>query len=301
MPAKIVVEGVSTGYAHFQIRGINCVLDAGDIYGLLGRSGSGKSTIIKTLLGILPTQEGKICFSNGADAGTSDGLTIGYSPQRNALYPFLTLQENLHTFAQLHKVSNNDFHDRSQKLLARLGLLGHENKRVKKFSGGMEKRADLAVTLIHDPDVIVLDEPFTGLDISLQQFIWKLLCELAKEGKIIIITSHLLEDLQKNCTDYGLVENGWYYGDEEIRKAINRNQGTLQTFLERLFAHDLTLEKNEQPVTKPKTTPASAKDSAPATKPVTFFQSSTKSKPRKGVSPPDEVPKKRVVMVRRKN
>ncbi|MBR9703608.1 ABC transporter ATP-binding protein [Candidatus Woesearchaeota archaeon] len=276
MPSKLVVEEVTTGYTHFKIQRISFTLEAGDIYGLLGRSGSGKSTIIKALLGILSTQNGRINFSNG----NGGGLTVGYSPQYNALYPFLTLEENLHTFAKLHGVRNNDLHDRSKKLLTRLGLAGHEQKRIQKFSGGMGKRADLAVTLIHDPDVIVLDEPFTGLDVSLQQFIWKLLRELAAEGKIIIITSHLLEDLQKNCTDYGLVENGWYYGDEEIRKAINRNQGTLQTFLEGLFARDFKLEKENQQEQKP--------------------QTNISAKPARGTMPPEDVPKKRTVLVGRK-
>jgi ABC-type multidrug transport system ATPase subunit len=107
----------------------------------------------------------------------------------------------------------------------------------------MEKRVDLAVTLVHDPAVIILDEPFNGLDISLQRFIWELLQELAQQGKIIIITSHLLEDIQRYCTRFGLVENGVFYGNDALRDAVQRNRSaSLQSFLEQLFRKDLLME-----------------------------------------------------------
>lgn len=225
--ATVTVNDITTGFKHFTIEGVTFSLKGGDIWALLGRSGSGKSTVLKTLLQQLEPKKGSITFSEES--------LIGYSPQQNALFNYLSINENLEIFAQLNGVNKKDFLERKQQLLKRLDLKGHEEKLISKLSGGMEKRADLAVTLIHNPDIIILDEPFTGLDVSLQKFIWRILRELAQQGKIIIITSHLLEDVQRYCTVYGLIENHQFYGDTEIRKQLQKHEGSLEVFFETLF------------------------------------------------------------------
>lgn len=230
--AKLVAKDLQTGYKGFSITGINIELKPGDIFGLLGRSGSGKSTILNTFIGGIKPKAGTLQCSG----------IIGYSPQKNALYSYLSVRENLETFAELYNVPKVQREERIVQLLRRLDLHNNENKLITQFSGGMEKRADLAVTLVHDPDIIILDEPFNGLDISLQRFIWELLQELAKAGKIVIITSHLLEDVQRNCTYFGLVENGKYYGNAELRAAVQKQRGSLQSFLEQVFKRDLLME-----------------------------------------------------------
>lgn len=237
---RIDIKDMTTGYKQFIIENVTFSVQSGDIFGLLGRSGSGKSTILNTLICELHPKSGS--YQTYLDENkVEQKILIGYSPQKNALYPFLTIQENLETFGQLYSIPKKELRERIEKLLSRLDLSLHKNKKITQLSGGMEKRVDLAVALIHNPSIIILDEPFNGLDISLQKFIWELLQELAKEGKIIIITSHLLADVQKYCTKFGLVENGKFYPHEALRTAIQQD-GNLQAFLERLFRRDMMLE-----------------------------------------------------------
>ncbi len=235
------VQDLCVGYEAFAIEHITCTIPAGTIFGLLGRSGSGKSTLIKALVGLEKPKGGTISLRSG-DATFTLAHEVGYSPQANALYPHLTIEENILTFADLYGVSLPSARQRMDALLERLDLVSGRHKRVEQLSGGMEKRVDLAVSLIHDPRVIVLDEPFNGLDVSLQQFIWGLLQELASRGKIIIITSHLLDDVQKNCKQFGLIENMQFYGDDHVRSALTSRQKSLQAFLEELFRDDLLRE-----------------------------------------------------------
>jgi len=245
MQLSLVADKVATGYDGFSINGIGFNLSGGDIFGLLGRSGSGKSTIIKAMLGQCKLKNGSIIFSADGKE-TVLNPSVGYSPQRNALFPYLTVEENLMTYGKLYGMKQEAILGRTKMLLARLDLNKHRSKRITQLSGGMEKRADLACALIHDPDVIILDEPFNGLDVSLQGFIWQLLRELSKGGKIIIISSHFLEDIQRYCTKFGLVENGQWYDDSYLRTAIKKER-SLQLFLAKLFQRDLDMERGGEP------------------------------------------------------
>jgi len=230
------VNNLVSTYSNFRISHITFKLNSGDILGLVGRSGSGKSTLIKTLVGLKSYKSGKISFLFN-DNKINYKKVIGYSPQDNSLFPYLTLEENVITFGKLYGLSSKQIKERMTYLLNRLDLRYSRHKKINELSGGMQKRADLAVTLIHDPKIIVLDEPFNGLDISLQKFIWELLVEFSKEGKIIIISSHLLADVQRKCTQFGLVEKGVYYDTKELLNTLkSRGETSLENFLSKLFS-----------------------------------------------------------------
>ncbi len=234
-------SNITTSYKKFSVSNINFNLCSGDIMGFVGRSGSGKSTIMKTLLGFKTYDSGNIELIKNNNP-VEIKLMIGYSPQDNSLFPYLTLKENLFTFGRLNGVKKEQIEKRTVELLKRLGLTGHENKKIMDFSGGMRKRADLAITLIHEPSIIILDEPFNGLDISLQSFIWKLVKDLSKQGKIIIISSHMIQDIQKYCNKIGLIENGIFYDNSEVNTLINKlKQKTLCQFLENVFADKIQI------------------------------------------------------------
>ena len=236
------VSGLSTSYKKFVVSNVSFKLSNGDILGLVGRSGSGKSTLIKTLIGLKRKNSGTaVVYVNSKK--TSLLKVLGYSPQDNAIYPSLTVEENITTFARLHNMKKKDYQKQMNKILSRLDLQNSRKKRINELSGGMQKRADLAVTLIHNPKVLILDEPFTGLDISLQDFIWDFIRELSKEGKIIIVSSHNLSNLQKNCSRFGLIEGGLYYDNEKIMDYMKKSKDDLTQFLEKLFTRDLLSEK----------------------------------------------------------
>jgi ABC-2 type transport system ATP-binding protein len=236
MPESFITcTDLSVGKHSYEIRGITFSLDAGEIFGLIGRSGSGKSTLIRVLVGLDTTTSGVLTHA--------PGVTIGYSPQANALYPYLTVEENLATFAHLCGVNKKDFALRVEPLLQRLDLVHHRYRQIRELSGGMQKRVDIAIALIHEPKVIVLDEPFNGLDIALQRFIWDFLKELALNGRAIIVTSHLLGDIQKNCTELGLIENRSFYTDERIKEGLRQSkQQSLEHFLDGVFSNNLLRE-----------------------------------------------------------
>jgi len=237
------VENLTTSYGSFKVSGVSFTLHERDILGLVGRSGSGKSTLLKTLIGLKGKQSGKVTVLKDGKP-VPIGKLLGYSPQENALYPFLTLEENLVTFASLYNLPKRLINQRMESLLARLDLQNCRRKKVVDLSGGMMKRADIATALIHNPDVIILDEPFTGLDISLQGFIWDFLVELSEDDRIIIISSHMLNDIQKHCNQFGLIEGGQYYDTQQLVQTIKKNGGdSLEGFLHRLFSWDMSRER----------------------------------------------------------
>lgn len=239
MAAEFSVVNLITSYGSFRISNVSIHLRSGDIFGLVGRSGSGKSTLIKAFVGLKRQDSGDVRIL--IDGKTADlSSSVGYSPQENSIYQFLTLEENLFTFGELYGINKKELGPRVDDMLKRLDLSMSRKKRVSELSGGMQKRADLAVALLPLPAVIVLDEPFNGLDVSLQNFIWDLLKELASQGKIIIISSHLISDIQKNCNQFGLVENGTFYNTIQIMETIKAGKiKSLEYYLENLFTKDL--------------------------------------------------------------
>jgi len=191
---------------------------------------------MQSLVGLKKHKYGNILINN-KNSRTETG-SIGYSPQKNALYSHLTIMENLLTFGRLHGMKDSEIKSNAKLLLGRLNLQSASDKRISHLSGGMEKRADLVVTLINNPSLIILDEPFNGLDISLQKFIWQFLRETASEGKAIIISSHILHDIQANCNQVGLIDNGNYYSTNQLRRYLEEHRGlSLEQFLEDVFSY----------------------------------------------------------------
>ncbi|MAF50968.1 MAG: hypothetical protein CMH64_02650 [Nanoarchaeota archaeon] len=236
------IKNLEVSYKNFNISGINLKLQNGDIIGLLGRSGCGKSTLIKALLGIKDPLVGEMQFLVD-NKPTPIKEFVGYSAQHNSLYPFLTVEENLMTFGRLQNVKKSEIETRTKYLLKRLDLYNSREKRITQLSGGMAKRADLAVALIHNPSILILDEPFSGLDVSIKNLIWNMIQEFAKEGRIVIVSSHSLADVQKYCNKYGLIINGLFYSTNQLIRAINNTkEKSFELFIEGLFKRALVNE-----------------------------------------------------------
>ncbi|MFT4312717.1 MAG: ABC transporter ATP-binding protein [Candidatus Woesearchaeota archaeon] len=232
---KLVVRDCVFKQGSFQLKHINLTLTSGDILGLMGLSGAGKSTFIKGLIGELSLTSGTVSLIKN-NKSFQLRTNVGYSPQQNSLYSHLTVEENILLFGRLLSVNKSALKRRMNWLLSRLDLNGARHKRVTQLSGGMAKRVDIVVSLIHNPDVVIFDEPFNGIDVSLQLFVWDIISYLSKEGKIVIISSHLLSDLAKHCSQLGLVHEGTFYDDFRIRLSLKESGlHNLESFLHALF------------------------------------------------------------------
>jgi ABC-2 type transport system ATP-binding protein len=174
---------------------INLSIEKGEILAVLGPSGSGKSVLIKLLIGFLKPTKGNITRNE----------SIGFSMQDNSLYNNLTLKQNLNYFADLNHVPNKK--EKINSILEKLSLTGYKNILAANLSGGTKKRADIACALLTNPKILILDEPFVGLDTFLVKELTKRLKTLQEQGITIILSSHLLNQVENLCDRFIFIKN----------------------------------------------------------------------------------------------
>lgn len=171
----------------------------GEVFGLLGPNGSGKTTTIKMLLGLLNPTKGRIEVLGHSPKHVATKSRIGYLPEESYLYRYLDSRETLDFFGNLFQISSQERKKRTEQLLEMVGLAGVWNRPIGEFSKGMQRRIGLAQALINDPDLVILDEPTSGLDPIGCREMKDLILALAKRGKTIILSSHLLADVEDVC------------------------------------------------------------------------------------------------------
>lgn len=171
----------------------------GEVFGLLGPNGSGKSTTVKMLLGLLYPTKGHIEVFGNSPRHVQTKARIGYLPEESYLYRYLNSRETLDFFGNLFHLDKGDREKRAEQLLEMVGLNQTRTRSVGEFSKGMQRRIGLAQALINDPDLIILDEPTAGLDPIGCREIKDLIIALAKRGKTVILSSHLLSDVEDVC------------------------------------------------------------------------------------------------------
>ncbi len=182
----------------------------GELFGLLGPNGAGKTTTINILCGLLQPTSGSasICgFDTQKDASKCKAL-MGVCTQETAVYPYLTGNENVDLFGNLYALNKDQIKARRSLLLNKVGLSADAKRRVQKYSGGMKRRLSLILALVHDPQVIFLDEPTVAMDPQSRHAVWDFLEELKKEGKTIILTTHYMEEAQRLCDRVGIIDRG---------------------------------------------------------------------------------------------
>ncbi len=200
--ATISVEGLVRGYGRIQVlQGLGMTVDEGSIYGLLGPSGCGKTTLLKVILGFLEPESGNVEVK-----GEIPGSDVGYSPQEIALYPDLSIAETMRFHGRLHGMKSNQILSRQSWLIDFLDL-PEPNRPVGKLSGGQKRRVSLAVALLHEPSLLLLDEPTVGVDPELRARIWDHLQEIAANGTTIVITTHYIDEAGK-ANRVGLMRDG---------------------------------------------------------------------------------------------
>src|SRR5580698_10503653 len=171
----------------------------GEVFGLLGPNGSGKSTTVKLLLGLLNPTKGHIEVFGHSPRHVQTKSRIGYLPEESYLYRYLNSRETLDFFGNLFHLSKNDRDNRAEQLLDMVGLGKTQTRAVGEFSKGMQRRIGLAQALINDPDLVILDEPTAGLDPIGCREVKDLIIALARRGKTVILSSHLLSDVEDVC------------------------------------------------------------------------------------------------------
>ena len=179
----------------------------GEVFGLLGPNGSGKSTTVKLLLGLLNPTKGHIEVFGHSPRHVQTKSRIGYLPEESYLYRYLNSRETLNFFGNLFQLAKGERHNRTEQLLEMVGLSQVHTRAVGEFSKGMQRRIGLAQALINDPDLVILDEPTAGLDPIGCREVKDLILALARRGKTVILSSHLLSDVEDVC-DRVLI----YYG-----------------------------------------------------------------------------------------
>ncbi len=208
MTATIVIKEVSKSFGKKQVlNNISLNVEPGQIYGLIGPSGSGKTTIVKIIVGMDRPSQGQVHVLDTAVPNLNLLQKIGYMAQADALYSDLTGQENLAFFASLFKLKKDIKKQRISYAANLVNLTDDLTKKVENYSGGMKRRLSLAVALIQDPQVLILDEPTVGIDPELRQSIWAEIRRLKNEGKTILVTTHVMDEAEK-CDRLAMVRHG---------------------------------------------------------------------------------------------
>jgi ABC-2 type transport system ATP-binding protein len=228
MTSKTVIEinHIRHQYGKYiALQNIDFTIKQGEIIGFLGPSGSGKTTLVKTIVGMNTPKEGCIKI-NGVTMPSLEAVKhIGYMAQADALYDDLSGMDNLIFFAKLYGLKTKKAKQRAQEVLKLVELQNDAKKLVKNYSGGMKRRLSLCIALIHEPDILILDEPTVGIDPVLRRIFWKEFKRLQTNGITIIITTHTMDEAQY-CDRLAFIYNGSLtaIGDpEELKKASGKN------------------------------------------------------------------------------
>lgn len=246
------------------VKGVSFTVRPGEVYGLIGPNGSGKSTTMKVLLGLLAPTLGRTSIFGVDSQKVESRSTVGFLPENPYFYKHLTGMETMLFFGRLCGLSGQRLKDQSRELLKLTGLENAADRRLAGYSKGMLQRIGLAQALVHEPKLLVLDEPTAGVDPAGSRKIRDLIMDCKQRGITVLVTSHLLEQMQEVCDRVGIMANGVMVREgelgqliavenqtefviedaspellEQIRKLVPHNQlksmGHPKTTLERLF------------------------------------------------------------------
>jgi ABC-2 type transport system ATP-binding protein len=192
------------------VDGVSFGVEEGEIFGLLGPNGAGKTTLMEILCGLRRFDRGKVTVG-GLDLVKDSykiRAIIGFCPQETLLYDLLSVRENLAFSASLYSMSSKKFKERVDFSTKVLGVGEFLNRKVQQLSGGMKRRANLAASIIHDPPIVILDEPTVGFDPTIKREFWELIRELKVSGKTVFLSSHDMYEADELCDRVAIMEKG---------------------------------------------------------------------------------------------
>jgi ABC-2 type transport system ATP-binding protein len=231
------VVQLSKRYGPIQaVRDLSFHVDPGETYGLLGPNGAGKSTAISMVVGLAEPDAGdvRVLGRPMTTRATEVRSAIGLVPQEVAVYPDLTARENLRFFGRLYDLSGADLSARVDRVLDVIGLAGRADDRSREFSGGMNRRLNIGIGLLHEPQLLVLDEPTVGVDPQSRNAILDAVEQLSAAGMAVLYTTHHMEEAERLCDRIGIIDDG------ELRAEGTRQELTQhasQPDLEGVFLH----------------------------------------------------------------
>ncbi|HET6533140.1 MAG TPA: ATP-binding cassette domain-containing protein [Actinoplanes sp.] len=218
MTEVLTVDAVSRSFGDRQVlKDVSFAVPAGRMTGFVGANGAGKTTTMRIVLGVLAPDSGRVTW-RGAPLDRASRQRFGYMPEERGLYPKMTVTDQVGYLGQLHGLTRHDARRRTAALLERLGVAERAGDHVEKLSLGNQQRVQIAAALVHDPDVLVLDEPFSGLDPLAVETVLGVLRERAAAGTPVLFSSHQLELVERLCDDLVIIADGM------IRAAGSRSE-----------------------------------------------------------------------------
>jgi|TARA_B110000263_G_scaffold134968_1_gene117211 ABC-2 type transport system ATP-binding protein len=231
----IKIKGLTKSYNDVPaLQGINIDISKGEFFGLLGPNGAGKTTTINILTGLVFKDKGT-CLVFNQDIVADYRYTrskIGIAAQELSVDWFFTIEKLLYFQAGYYGLSTKSAKNKVDELLNRLGLDKKRNSRLRQLSGGMKRRFQIAKALVHDPDILILDEPTAGVDVELRHDLWKYLKDLHNDGKTILLTTHYIEEAELLCENVAIIDEGKILKEgspKQLTKELGKSGVTVQT------------------------------------------------------------------------
>ncbi len=227
MRYTVEVDSLSKSFGAVQaVANVSFAVQPGEIFGLLGPNGAGKTTTIRLILDIFRPDKGTVSILGGP-MNESKKDRIGYMPEERGLYQDLPLDRSLIYFGTLKGMSASEARRRSEIYLKRFDLAQHKRKKVKELSRGMQQKAQIINTVLHQPELLIVDEPFSGLDPVNTKLVKELMTELREQGVTIIMSTHMMHQVEELCDRIVLIDEGRnvLYGDlDQIRRAYSGHE-----------------------------------------------------------------------------
>ena len=221
--AALRLIGVRKSYSgHVAVESLSLEIPRGGAFGLLGPNGAGKTTTLRMAMNILRPDEGSIEIL-GAPAGQAQRDRIGYMPEERGLYPRMAVEEQLLFFAALKGVARAEAARRLGGWLERMGLGAWRHRRLNELSKGMQQKAQFVATVLHDPDVLILDEPLSGLDPIGVNMMRDVFVDLRRQGKTLVLSSHQMETVERMCDSIALIDRGRKVLDGTVAEVKRRH------------------------------------------------------------------------------
>ena len=217
------VSGLRKSYGNHEVlRGLDFAIRRGECFGLLGPNGAGKTTTLRCCLGLIDPNAGTITLVGEPvpEAAREARVRVGVVPQMDNIDPDFTVAENLIIYGRYFRIPDALINDRIPRLLEFAGLAAKADASIRTLSGGMKRRLTLARALVNDPELLILDEPTTGLDPQARHLIWDGLRQLLSQGKTILLTTHFMDEAERLCTRLAVIDHGRMIASDSPRALI---------------------------------------------------------------------------------